>query len=77
MNKQKIVSTEENTVIEASELQCERCGVALELKKTYFSYLGHAFHTDLPRCPVCGQVYIDEELVKGRMSRVERELEEK
>lgn len=60
-----------------TELRCARCHVALELRETHFSYLGHAFHTELPRCPVCGQVYIDEALAKGRMARVEMELEDK
>jgi hypothetical protein len=32
---------------------------------------------DLPRCPVCGQVYIGEKLVKGRMAHVEMGLEDK
>ncbi len=45
--------------------------------KAYFSYLDHSFHTDLLRCPRCGQVFIPEELVKGKMQEVEMALEDK
>ena len=58
-------------------LHCDSCDVELVPQKTHFTYLGHAFQAELPRCPVCGQVYIDEKLVKGRMAQVEMELEDK
>ena len=58
-------------------MKCGRCGVELENKKTFFNYLGHNFNTELPVCPVCGEVFIPEDLVRGRMSQVERELEDK
>ena len=58
-------------------LYCDLCDAALTQKKIHFTYLGHAFQTELPACPICGQVYINEELVKGRMARVEMELEDK
>lgn len=54
-----------------------RCNVPMEKAKTGFSYLTFTFHTELLRCPVCRQVFVPEELVKGRMSRVEAELEDK
>lgn len=63
--------------IEQRDLLCRRCGVPLEMAKTEFSYLSYSFHTELPRCPVCRQVFIPEDLVKGRMSEVEAELEDK
>jgi YgiT-type zinc finger domain-containing protein len=56
---------------------CDLCRVELEPRKTHFTYLGHAFQAEVPACPVCGQVFIDEEMVKGRMARVEMELEDK
>lgn len=56
---------------------CRRCNVPMEKAKTGFSYLTFTFHTELLRCPVCRQVFVPEELVKGRMSRVEAELEDK
>ena len=58
-------------------LLCGTCGVELEMMRTQFSYLGHVFHTNVPRCPKCGQVFITEELAKGRMAEVETSLEDK
>jgi len=56
---------------------CFKCGQAMVPHKTFFSYLGHKFSTDILSCPVCGQVYIPESLVRGRMARVEQEMEDK
>lgn len=42
-----------------------------------FEYLGKSFRHKVDRCPVCGQVYLREELVKGRISEVEKMLEDK
>jgi len=58
-------------------LICFKCQKALEMKKTNFTYLGHSFFTEIPRCPGCGMVYISEELVRGRISEVEMQLEDK
>lgn len=60
-----------------NKLICCKCQKELKIKKTNFSYLGHVFFTDLPCCPDCGMVYISEELVKGRISEVEMQLEDK
>ena len=38
---------------------------------------GHNFHTDILCCPKCGEVFLPEPLVTGRMAEVERELEDK
>jgi ferredoxin len=61
----------------AEDMICARCGVPLEPAETKFSYLGHAFSHPVPKCPVCGQVYISEELVNGKISEVEALLEDK
>ena len=66
---------EEN--IEQKKLICCKCQKELELKKTDFTYLGHSFFTEVPRCPLCGTVYISEELVRDRISEVEMQLEDK
>lgn len=58
-------------------IMCMKCNVYLKEGKTKFSYLKHNFDTTLLRCPICGQVYIPEALVKGKMSEVEKTLEEK
>lgn len=59
------------------KLICCRCNKELVSTQTFFDYLGHNFHTDILRCPECGEVYIPESLVKGRMAEVEQELEDK
>lgn len=56
---------------------CCKCKKELVKAKVYFNYLGHSFFTDIHKCPECGEVYIPEELVKGRMSEVELQLEDK
>jgi len=58
-------------------LICNRCQEELQLQRTYFTYLGHSFYADVPRCPRCGQVYIPEEMAKGRIAGVEMQLEDK
>ena len=58
-------------------LICSKCNVKLEPARTYFSYLGHSFNTDILRCPVCGQPFIPEELARERMAQVEMSLEDK
>ncbi|MEG1602556.1 MAG: LIM domain-containing protein [Cloacibacillus sp.] len=63
---------EENT-----KLTCSRCGVGLEPRCAYFSYLEHSFHTEVMRCPQCGQVFIPESLAKGKMAQVEISIEDK
>ena len=56
---------------------CDKCKVEMELIEAKFSYLDRSFHHKVPRCPKCGQVYVPEDLAKGRMSKVEAALEEK
>jgi len=58
-------------------LVCLRCDKELVVKKTNFDYLGHNFFADIPACPACGQVYVPEELAKGKIAEVEKQLEEK
>ena len=58
-------------------LICSLCQCPLEIKRVAFEYVGHTFFADAPRCPRCGQVYLSEELVKGRVAEVEMELEDK
>ncbi len=58
-------------------LVCCKCRKEMAPKKTNFTYLGHAFFADILKCPECGQVYIPEDMVKGRMAEVEMQLEDK
>lgn len=56
---------------------CYQCQKELAPAKTNLSYLGVSFPADILRCPECGQVYIPEDLAKGRMAAVEMQLEDK
>lgn len=58
-------------------LICNACQLKMEPRKTSFQYLGHSFATEILGCPECREVYIPEELVKTRMSEVEKLLEDK
>ena len=62
---------------EKSKRICNRCGVELVPQNVDLEYLGYSFHADVPRCPQCGQVFLPEELVRGRVAEVEYELEDK
>ncbi len=59
------------------DLLCARCNVPLQLAKVNVAYLGNAFPVELPKCPKCGQVYIEEALALGKMVEVEQQLEDK
>lgn len=58
-------------------LFCLRCEKALEIAPAVFSYQGNTFPVELPACPVCGFVYVPEELAVGKVLSVERALEDK
>ena len=62
---------------EKQTLICDKCQVEMVDADVQFSYLNRSFRHKVPRCPKCGQVFISEELVQGRMSEVEALLEEK
>jgi hypothetical protein len=59
------------------KLKCFKCKVLLRESEVAFSYIGQVFHAALPNCPVCGQVYLSEELVRGKVTQVERQMEDK
>ena len=62
---------------EKQTLTCDRCNVVMEEREVQFGYLGKAFRHKVKRCPVCGQVYLPEDLVAGRMNEVETLMEDK
>ena len=62
---------------EKQTLICDKCKVEMVEHEAEFTYLNRSFRHKVPRCPVCGQVYIPEKLANGRMSDVEKQLEEK
>ncbi len=63
--------------IDMSKYFCGKCNVQMVKARTDFKYMGFDFNAELPRCPICKQVYIPEEIVNDKMQRVEMELEEK
>lgn len=62
---------------EQKTIICYQCQKELVPTKTYLSYLDHSFYADILRCPECGEVFIPEELAKGRIANVEMQLEDK
>ncbi|KNZ43576.1 DVU_1557 family redox protein [Acetobacterium bakii] len=60
-----------------STLICLKCQVHLEMHITNFSYLGFNFSTEVPTCPICGLMFLSEELVRGKVTEVEMGLEDK
>jgi RNase P subunit RPR2 len=60
-----------------SIMVCGVCDVPMAPMKSTFSYLKREFRHTVLRCPVCGQIYISEDLAKGKMREVETILEEK
>lgn len=59
-----------------STLQCSKCHVTLTDTTVTFSYLGRSFHCQTPRCPRCGQVYLPETFISGKLSAVETKMED-
>jgi len=60
-----------------STLICNKCKVPLKPIRVHFKYLDKNFEHEVDRCPECGQVFVPEELAKGRMADVEKKLENK
>lgn len=56
---------------------CVKCSTRLTEQKVTFHYLDFPISAPLPRCPVCGQVYLSEEFVEGKLAEVEKTLEDK
>ena len=49
----------------------------MEERKTVFDYLGHEMSYPVLRCPKCGQAFIPEELLNGKIAEVQVLLEDK
>jgi len=63
--------------VEFEDIICSGCKTKMVLARADFTYLGHNFHTDVMRCPVCGAVYIPKELAEGKIADAETALEDK
>ena len=60
-----------------SEWVCNRCQIPVEVQTVRLQYLRTIFALDLPACPRCGMIVIDEELAVGKMAEAEQALEDK
>jgi hypothetical protein len=56
---------------------CDRCRVPLKIQTVRLQYSRTIFALDLPACPQCGMILIDEELATGKMAEAEQALEDK
>lgn len=57
--------------------RCAKCGKEMTAAVVRLNYLGHTVEHKFPKCPVCGQIYISEEIVREKMHEVEINLEDK
>jgi NAD-dependent SIR2 family protein deacetylase len=58
-------------------MRCIRCDKELVESETTLEYLGYRVTYQFPRCPECGQVFIPEEVARGKMHEMETALEDK
>ena len=56
---------------------CNQCRLPLEVRTVRLQYLRTIFALNLPVCPQCGMILIDEELALGKMAEAEQALEDK
>lgn len=75
MSEQK--KTYEAGIDPAVKLVCSRDKTPLVPRQVTLSYMDSAFPVMLPACPVCGMLYIPEELAAGKILHVEKSLEDK
>ena len=60
-----------------TSMRCARCDVPLQPAPVKLVYLGHSFVQEFPRCPQCGEIFIPEDVVSGKIQPVEISLEDK
>lgn len=72
MNEQHVVP-----IVNDEHIRCAGCDCELVPMDVRARYLKSEFPTRVLACPVCGQIYISEALVFGKIDEVERTLEEK
>ena len=56
---------------------CHKCGKPLRPVSLNAQYMGASIFVELPGCPDCKTIMVDEELAGGRMLEVEKLLEDK
>ena len=77
MNKDTEISYGDQKIHKDDDLICCKCNEKLVLLKVNFTYLERDFSSDTLKCPKCGQIYISENTVNGKMAEVEQALEGK
>ena len=60
-----------------ADVICGRCQIRLAPAEVSLSYMKHNFSAEVLQCPACKEVFISEELARGRIAEVEMELEDK
>ena len=60
-----------------SRMICAKCQLPLQLGRVEMYYQRQNLKADFLKCPQCGLVYISEDTVKGRMTEIEKTLEDK
>lgn len=63
--------------MDREKIKCAKCDILLEPGRVELTYLGNTFPTVLLKCPKCGQIFIPETVVKGKILEVEMTLEDK
>jgi len=66
-----------DSLVNENGLYCFRCNEVLVSDKVFLNYLTNTFPTQLLKCPECGMVYIDEDMVMTKAHEVERTVEDK
>ena len=56
---------------------CLKCDKELVPTKVSLDYLGHRITHEFLACPVCGNLFIPEDVVLDKMQKVESRLEDK
>ncbi|MEG1501731.1 MAG: hypothetical protein RR396_07200, partial [Clostridiales bacterium] len=68
----------EDALIENKDnIHCYICNLPLVPRKVHITYMGTTFTTRILGCPVCGEIYLPEDLALGKAVEVEMALEEK
>ena len=63
--------------VNSDTIYCSQCGQELKPVKASAVYLKFKFDIEIPGCPVCGRLYVPEELALTKVAELEALLEQK